>query len=344
MAPSTRTKRKRTAPKRAWQEMPQKKWDRSAPRPPGIDSHMFERPLTLASLNVRGLRRDSPKPKEIKAWMVSFSSPPQVLLIQEHHLGKEEIQNSAKGLEFWNGTVLWNEGIPMGRSQRISAGTAILINRVTTSLIKDHGTLMEGCAQYVSFQSPEGGTLTIINVYAQRSSSDRALLWQKITQVNFTADHVVVGGDFNHLEETTRRGIFGERQIHRREASTWHQMTLRYGLADAWRLDSFRKMSKKNFTFDNGRSGAHSAVFRIDKFLVSQEIEERGGRMEAATSIRKLSNHSPLIITICGHHPPPNNPSRFFDATLFSDDNCRIELLKAWSGDTLRPTNGRDSA
>jgi exonuclease III len=305
---------------------------------------MFERPLTLASLNVRGLRRDSPKPKEIKAWMVSFSSPPQVLLIQEHHLGKEEIQNSAKGLEFWNGTVLWNEGIPMGRSQRISAGTAILINRVTTSLIKDHGTLMEGCAQYVSFQSPEGGTLTIINVYAQRSSSDRALLWQKITQVNFTADHVVVGGDFNHLEETTRRGIFGERQIHRREASTWHQMTLRYGLADAWRLDSFRKMSKKNFTFDNGRSGAHSAVFRIDKFLVSQEIEERGGRMEAATSIRKLSNHSPLIITICGHHPPPNNPSRFFDATLFSDDNCRIELLKAWSGDTLRPTNGRDSA
>jgi hypothetical protein len=153
-----------------------------------------------------------------------------------------------------------------------------------------------------------------------------------------------VGGDFNHLEETSRQGISGERQIHRREAATWHQMTLQYGLVDAWRLDSFRKMSKKNFTFDNGRSRAHSAVSRIDKFLVSQEIEERGGRMDAAASIRKLLDHSPLIITIWGHHPPPNNPSRFFDATLLSEENSRIELLEAWFGDTPRPTNSRDWA
>ncbi len=78
--------------------------------------------------------------------MTSLSSPPQVLLIQEHHLGKKDIQNSTKGLKFWNGTALWNEGIPIGCPQRISAGTAILIDRVTTPLIKDHGTLMEGRA------------------------------------------------------------------------------------------------------------------------------------------------------------------------------------------------------
>jgi hypothetical protein len=229
---------------------------------------MFERPLTLVSLNVRGLRGDSPKPKEIKAWLASFSSPPQILLIQEHHLGKEGIHNSAKGMEFWKGTTLWNEGIPMGRSQRTNAGMAILIDRATTPFIKNHGILMEGRTQYISLQSLEGGTLTIINV-AQRSSNDKAPLWRKITQADFTSDHIVVGGDFNHLEETTRRGVSGERQIHRREAATWHQMTLRYGLADAWKLDSFRKMTKKNFTFDNGRSGAQSAVSRIDKFLVS---------------------------------------------------------------------------
>jgi hypothetical protein len=46
-------------------------------------------------------------------------------------------------------------------------------------------------------------------------------------------------------------------------------MTLCYGLADAWRLDSFRKMSNKSFTFDNGRSRAQSTVFKIDKFMVS---------------------------------------------------------------------------
>jgi hypothetical protein len=50
--------------------------DRSANQPPGIGFHMIEKPLTMASLNVRGLRGDSPKPKEIRAWLGSLSTPP----------------------------------------------------------------------------------------------------------------------------------------------------------------------------------------------------------------------------------------------------------------------------
>jgi len=179
---------------------------------------MFERPLTLVSLNVRGLRGDTPKPKEIKAWMASFSPPLQILLIQEHHLGKEGIQNFGKKMELWNGAVFWNEGILMGRLQRTNAGTAIFIDRATASLIKDHDILIEGRVQYVTLQSPKGGTLTVINIYAQRSSNERAPLWQKITQANFASNHILVGGDFNHLEETTCRGVSGER--HRRREAT----------------------------------------------------------------------------------------------------------------------------
>jgi len=75
-------------------------------------------------------------------------------------------------------------------------------------------------------------------------------------------------------------------------------MTLRNGLTDAWRLDSFQKLSKKEFNFDDGRAGATLAVSRINRFMVSQTLEARGGKIEAATSVRKLSDHSPLIITI----------------------------------------------
>jgi hypothetical protein len=45
-------------------------------------------------------------------------------------------------------------------------------------------------------------------------------------------------------------GIAGKRQMHRREAASWHHMTLQYSLTDAWCSDSFKKMSKKAFTFD----------------------------------------------------------------------------------------------
>ncbi|CAK9200940.1 unnamed protein product [Sphagnum troendelagicum] len=73
--------RRRTTPRRIRRGTSSEKRDRSVPRPPGIDSIMLERPLSLVSLNVRGLRGDTPKPKEIKALMASFVAPPQILFI-----------------------------------------------------------------------------------------------------------------------------------------------------------------------------------------------------------------------------------------------------------------------
>jgi hypothetical protein len=191
------------------------------------------------------------------------------LLLQEHHLGKDGITNFAKGIEYWKGSSFWNPEIPMGRLQRTSAGTTILVDRMTALFVKENGIMLKGQVQYVTLQLPDNGSLTIINVYAARSSNDIAPMWKKISEAEFSSDHIILGGDFNHLEETNCRGISGERQMHRREAASWHHMTLQYSLTDTWSLNSFRKMSKKEYTFDNGRSGAKSAISRIDKFLVS---------------------------------------------------------------------------
>jgi exonuclease III len=137
---------------------------------------MIENPLSLVSFNVRGLRGVPAKSKEIKAWLASLQAPPQISLIQEHYIGKEDNPNPGKGLEFWRESSLWNHGIPLGRSQRIRAGTAILIDRATTPLIKDHGILVEGRVQFVTLHSPDNGLFTIINVYASQTSTERALL------------------------------------------------------------------------------------------------------------------------------------------------------------------------
>ncbi len=94
-------------------------------------------------------------------------------------------------------------------------------------------------------------------------------MWKKISEANLIADHVIIGRDFNHLEEEETRGKTCERRMHRREAASRHHLTLQHGLIDAWTLDSFRKMSKKEYTYDNGRKGQGSVVSRINKFLVS---------------------------------------------------------------------------
>ncbi len=151
----------------------------------------------------------------------------------------------------------------------MSAGTSILVDRSLTPLISANGILLKGRAQFITLHILCIGTLTIINVYASCSSNERTSMWKRLSEANLVADHFILGGDFNHWEETQRGGVAGKRRMHKREAATWHHLTLQYGLMDAWLLDSFRKMSAKEFTFDNGRSGTHSAISRIDKFLIS---------------------------------------------------------------------------
>jgi hypothetical protein len=110
-------------------------------------------------------------------------------------------------------------------------------------------------------------------------------------------------------------------------------MMLKYGLSDAWRLDSFRKLSRKEFSFDNGRLGASSVVSRIDKFLVSQFVEERGGRIEAATSTIKLLDHSPLVIFVWGkQQETPSNRTSFFDISFLSEESGKKKMWEVWVG------------
>jgi hypothetical protein len=53
---------------------------------------MSKRPITIVSLNVRGLGKDSNKQKLIRTWLVSLQNLPQILLIQEHHLDEQNYQ------------------------------------------------------------------------------------------------------------------------------------------------------------------------------------------------------------------------------------------------------------
>ncbi len=202
---------------------------------------------------MRGLGKDSNKQKLIRTWLASLQNSPQILLIQEHHLDEQGTANATSELDFWQGKSFWNPGIPMGTSQRTSAGTAILVDRMMAPLVQEDKVLVEGRVQYITLHLPDNSKLTIVNTYASRTSRSRAPLWRRISEANFTSDHTVIGGDFNHLEERGTGVVAGERRMHRRESSAWHQLTLQYGLTNAWTLDSFQKMTKKAFTFDNGR-------------------------------------------------------------------------------------------
>jgi hypothetical protein len=103
-------------------------------------------------------------------------------------------------------------------------------------------------------------------------------------------------------------------------------------------------MFAKEFTFDNERSGAHSMVSHIDKFLISQDLDSRGKKIEAATSIQKFLDHSPLVLSIWGQPNIINKPSHYFDSSLLKDEKRRAEMLQAWEGELPKPSSDSEWA
>jgi hypothetical protein len=86
-------------------------------------------------------------------------------------------------------------------------------------------------------------------------------------------------------------------------------------------------MSAKEFTFDNERSGAHLVVLRINKFLVSQDLDYRGTRIKAATLIQKFMDHFPLVLSIWGQPTILDKLSHYFDSSLLEDEEGKAEML-----------------
>jgi hypothetical protein len=72
----------------------------------------------------------------------------------------------------------------MGSSQRTSAGTAILVDRMMALLVKEDKILIEGKVQSVTLHLPDDSVLTIVNTYASRTSRSRAPLWKRISEAH----------------------------------------------------------------------------------------------------------------------------------------------------------------
>jgi hypothetical protein len=69
--------------------------------------------------------------------------------------------------------------------------------------------LLVSLSEFITLHLSDNGSLTIISVSTPRSSSNRAPLWRKISATEFIANHLVLGGDFNHLEEVSCKGLAG---------------------------------------------------------------------------------------------------------------------------------------
>lgn len=126
-------------------------------------------PLTLASFNVQGLGRDLigvRKRRDIRDFFQKSHPRPDTLMVQEHKLSLEKGKKNSKQLEFGKGLSLWNEALYNANTDSFNGGTALLISDRITSMVKEHGVIIPGRAQYVTFQWTPHIKVGVINIYA----------------------------------------------------------------------------------------------------------------------------------------------------------------------------------
>ncbi len=64
--------------------------------------------LTMVTLNLCALGKGCGvrKQKKVKDWIQSLELPPQIVLLQEHHLNETQCDRYEKGVELENGVVV----------------------------------------------------------------------------------------------------------------------------------------------------------------------------------------------------------------------------------------------
>jgi hypothetical protein len=107
---------------------------------------MMNKGLAMVTLNVRDLGKGCGAKKQIKvkAWIQFLELPPQIVLLQEHHLSEAECVRYKKGMELKNGVAFWNPSLQLGHFQHWCARIVILMASNLTPAILQYGIIMEG--------------------------------------------------------------------------------------------------------------------------------------------------------------------------------------------------------
>ncbi len=149
--------------------------------------------------------------------------------------------------------------------------------------------------------------------------------------------HWVSTGDFNMSKDVDQTNSVGNKFMRQREVAIQLHMTISLGLQDAWLLDSFKTMSKKSFTYDNGWEGANATLTRLNKFYTYQ-LCKLGGRIGVLVSLNKIFDHSLITLWIKPTHGGTDLGPQMFDLTFLEDECRKAKLMATQKGNGERPT------
>lgn len=131
----------------------------------------------ILSYNVRsfGSRKQGVKKRcDIRTYIRRADSKPELILLQEIHLGIRDCVTQTSQLHFKGGKEFWNKSKYMAETGKYRGGTGILVAERLIPYIEDHGVLISSRVQYITFRFSPSMKIGVMNVYGYNQPAARA--------------------------------------------------------------------------------------------------------------------------------------------------------------------------
>jgi hypothetical protein len=111
------------------------------------------------------------------------------------------------------------------------------------------------------------------------------------------------------------------------EEVAWNKCSLALGFNDVLHLDEFRKIGPKNYTWSQEKP--QPIWSRLDRFYITPDIQQAGGRQGIWPTLAHLSDHAPIFIQINLGKKGPRGPLPFNKTMLDSIEGID-RLTEVW--------------
>ncbi|KAG0595816.1 hypothetical protein M758_UG200300 [Ceratodon purpureus] len=251
-----------------------------------------------------------------------------VLLLQEHHLPLDDCLNRTKQLEYRGGANYWNNALYTALGDRFSGGTGIVVGSQMAPHIIQNGVIIEGRAQYIILELGSH-RIGILNLYAPNLPGQRQRFWAQLENFDYPVAEWIVGGDYNMTENAEDRSPdYKGKAMTGREEAAWNRFMIKLGVNDAHRLDEFRVVGGKTYSWR--REKPMPIWARLDRFYVNATIQELGGRTGIWTTVSHVSDHAAIFIQIILDKTKSKGPKPF-NTALLKMTSTLDELSQCWT-------------
>lgn len=216
-------------------------------------------PLTCVTYNVRSLgqgKNGARKRRDIRDYIKHADPKPEVILLQETHMGIRDCTTNTSQLHFKGGHQFWNEAKYSASTGKYTGGTGILVSERLAPYIEHHGVIISSRVQYITFRFSQTISIGIVNVYGYNQPAARTQMWRTLSLCDLPQAEWLWGGDWNMVElQLDRSSAFTGTAMSRTERAGWSDFLISHGLSDIYNSDDFAKSTNKHFTWHGKRGG-----------------------------------------------------------------------------------------